>query len=150
MLDYLADKSNAYVVAHADEGQFRNIHNRGNLGYFIGLFVYIFIALFLVLLPRLGQRVSISNSYLRWLIPSRQFIYPVIAMVVLGRIALWCDGAIKDASITALNGNISEFEELFIYYIGLLYILELTGKAFPEPQVRPHQKPITSDDLIRN
>ena len=45
-------------------------------------------------------------------------------MTFINRAALYIDEFLKNNDINSLNSNVSEFEEVFIYYIVFLYILE--------------------------
>ncbi len=114
-----------------DGDEIRNIHNQGNITEYLKLSLYItFIVLFL-LLPFIIKKVNISNPFVRWLIPTQNFIYSLIAMALMNRIALYIDKNLKYATVNALEDNVSEFEEIFINYIFLLYILELKNKKYP-------------------
>lgn len=106
----------------------RNLHNQGNLLHFIKLAVYISFVVILALLPLAKDFISRRIPALAYFIPSRWFILSLIAMVILNQWALYADKSMADAAAVSLNSNISEFEECFIYYIGLLYVRELTKK----------------------
>jgi len=132
--DYLSGETGVKITSGSYEQKPRNIHNQGNLTRYIKQSVYFSFIVLLVLFPILAKRFQFSNKYLNWLIPSQNFIFSLLAMLVLNNLAFYLDNTIKQDSITSLNSNISEFEEIFIYYISLLYLVELERKRIkPSP-----------------
>jgi len=126
--DYFSGKTKKEGLANAYAGdQLRNIHNQGKLLQIIKLLVYIGFAFVLIILPYLFRKIKIENKYVQWLVPSHYLAYSLIAMVVLNQVALYFSNNIS-YEVQALQGNVSEFEEVFIYYIAFLYLHELKEK----------------------
>jgi len=132
LFEYFSGKSTEEVLVEHHGNQIRNIHNQGNITQDFKLAVYISFVLFLVIIPIIVRKIKLSNQYLDLVIPSKYFIYSLISMALLNRLALFIDKNIKYNYISSLNSNISEFEEIFICYIMLLYLLELTHRKFPD------------------
>ena len=59
-------------------------------------------------------------------------MFSLIAMYLLNEVVRYLDKNVKDPSIVSLNGNTIEFQETFIYYIALLYVLDLGTKRLKE------------------
>ncbi len=131
ILDYFDGKSDADIRAESKGSQIRNIHNQGKLNHYFKLTLYISFVLFLVVYPVAAKRFKIANPYLNKIVPSNNFIYPLISMAILNQFAFYLDDAIEHSNIVSLHLNISEFEEIFIYYIMLLYVVELVNKNTP-------------------
>ena len=105
----------------------RNFHNQGNLLPYITKFVYISFALVIIILPLIASRIKNLNKYINWLLPSRKLALSLIAMFFISQFTLFVEGNVE-YELTSLNNNLSEFEEIFIYYIAFLYIFELSKK----------------------
>ena len=125
IVDYYHGRSWKHVLRESGDHEIINFHNQGKRLHYIKLSAYISFVLFLVIVPAIIRKVKTANKYLNWLTPSKYFIYTLISMGVLNRIALLIDKKIEHSSITSLHKNVSEFEEIFIYYIMFLYIYEL-------------------------
>lgn len=129
IVDYYHGRSWTEALAkNGGENNIINIHNQGNLLHYIKLSAYVSFALFLVIVPAIIRKTKFSNIYLNWLIPSTYFIYTLISMTALNQVARFIDKKMEHATVTSLHKNVSEFEEVFIYYIMLLYIFELVYK----------------------
>jgi len=57
------------------------------------------------------------------------FLYTLLTMIFINQLALFMDKHFKRTYIHALNANVSEFEEVFIYFMMFLYIKELKNKS---------------------
>lgn len=129
--DHFSGKSIENIQeAKLDKSQVRNLHNQGHYSNIILWGVYISYVLIILALPVVLKKKKYSNKYLEWIIPSRYLAYALIAMAIVNRIALNFDKTL-DHSNMSLSKNVSEFEEIFIYYIALLYLYELAKKDFP-------------------
>jgi len=126
--DYLSGMSHADLVIKYYNEPITNVHNQGKLTHYFKLSTYVGFVLLLVIIPAIKSRVQLSNRYLGFIVSSKYFIYSLIAMALLNRLALYMDKTVEHSSITSLNSNVSEFEEVFIYYIMLVYLLELKRK----------------------
>jgi hypothetical protein len=132
LFDYFSGRSEQEALAESGSNKIRNIHNQWNLVHYMKNFVYISFILFLVVVPAILRKVKFSNQYLDWIIPSKYFIYTLISMALVNQLAFFLDKAIEHHNINSLYNNISEFEEVFIYYIMLLYLLELIHRKSPD------------------
>ncbi len=144
LFDYFSGRSEQEALAGSSSNKIRNIHNQGNLEHYIKLFVYISFILFLVVVPAIVKKIKLSNQYLDWIMPSKYFIYTLISMALLNRVALFLDKTIEHHNISSLHTNNGEFEEIFIYYIMLLYLLELIHRKFPDGKKREIKSVITN------
>lgn len=133
--DYLSGKTVEEINLDKSRNEIRNIHNYTNLTDPMKLFAYIFFGAIIVVYPFLVKRLNITDKFLKLLVPQHYLIYTLLAMAALNQIALYIDHTMKNNAITSLNYNISEFEEVFIYYIIFLYLIEIKNKLFP---VIPH------------
>ena len=122
--DYILGKSKQQIESESwNKNLIRNFHNQGNLTFYIKLITYIAFVL-LIFSPYLLRKIKINNKYLNQIAPRHYLIYSILSMVFLNRVALYIDKEFKQNDINSLNSNISEFEEVFIYYIVFLYLLE--------------------------
>jgi len=129
-LNLLTDQKQA--VLPVDWG--RNLHNKilddgEQFGGYLKLTARIIIVLGFLLAPLLKNRIPWPK--VRLLIPSRWVIATVMSSYVLSRLAHWLD----DTGVGIIDGvqgnlylNISEFSELGLYYLFLLYITTLSGR----------------------
>jgi hypothetical protein len=101
----------------------RNLHNQGNLTRYIKSSVYVLFALVIVS-PLILKKLKVKIKYIDYFAPQHYFIYTLLAMILLNSVGEYIDDSLKDEKIVALNKNVSEFEEVFIYYIVLLYLWE--------------------------
>jgi hypothetical protein len=108
----------------------RNLHNIGKTTSYIKLFVYFGIVVFFVLFPLIDSKIKIKHQWLKYLKPSTYFIFTVIAMFLINQFALAMEAKFALEN-HALKSNVSEFEVIFIYYIGCLFVYELSLKEFP-------------------
>ncbi len=126
--EYFSGTSNGPAqIASGSNNSIRNIHNQGNLTRLIKFFGYLFFVLIIVF-PFLLKRIKIKNKYLDYFAPEHYFIYTLLSMILLNQAAEYIDDLLKNSEISALNSNVSEFEEVFIYYIVFLLVLE-KGRA---------------------
>jgi len=108
---------------------FRNIHNNGKLTEYFKLTAYIIFGMLLMIYPYLLKKFKIKNPYILWFKPSGYLVYTLLVMIFINQLALFLDKHFKAAHIHALNSNVSEFEEVFIYLIMFLYLRELKNKT---------------------
>lgn len=102
------------------EGHF-NLHNQGNAQTPIKKVVDLGMLLFFFLLPLLSSKLPAALA--RW-IPHRWTIATALIGVALSRTAhVLEDTAVHNGS---LRSNISEFREVFVYWMSLLYLIELS------------------------
>lgn len=110
-----------------DRIEVRNLHNQGDLTDTIKKIVDLGLILFFVILPWCVRETS--GQWLRYIAPSRYFTIAAFAMFFLSKFA----HALQDAgagtvegSIPMLSSNISEFRELFFYYVIMTYLMDVT------------------------
>jgi len=92
--------------------------------------MYSLVALGFVLAPLIGPRIRLP--VLQRLVPSRWCIATVAIMFVTARLAHWLDdlgAGIIDGVQGNLHQNISEFRELSLYFLILLYVLSLLQRC---------------------
>ncbi len=105
----------------------RNIHNQGELLKWIKWFSYLCLIVVFVFLPYKGQFLN-RIKWIKPFVPSKLFVFTILSMIICNQFALYMDQNLKEPNIYSLDGNVSEFEELFIYYIGFLYTLDVTNE----------------------
>jgi hypothetical protein len=112
----------------ADEKQIKinhNIHNLYDVNNMLRLIFYILIAIFIIILPYFSSfRLP---SLLAHFVADIRLQLTVLAFLVISKMA----GIFNDLSHNtnmALHGNISEFEELALYYLFLVYEYNLYWK----------------------
>lgn len=104
----------------------RNIHNIGKTTHYLKLIVYAGMILLFVVLPWVHNKKPIQNKGLQFLIPSAKMGLTLLVMFAVNQFALQMESLFYESGVEhALKSNVSEFEELLIYYIGMLYIRDL-------------------------
>lgn len=111
-----------------DKAKVRNIHNIGHTTEKIKLVVNVGCALLFVLAPLAALRVR--NPYLQYLAPSPWAIATIALLVVLSKWARYLQDSGFNSS-GALRGNLSEFEELLLYYLSLVYLADVARRPSP-------------------
>jgi hypothetical protein len=99
-----------------------NIHNLPDVNNQIRLIFYILIAIFVIILPYISS--SRLPSLLVHFVADIRLQLTVLAFLVISKMA----GIFNDLSHytnLALDGNISEFEELPLYYLLMVYVYKL-------------------------
>jgi len=77
-----------------------------------------------------------TRPLVRYLVPDRFSILTAISMVAVSKLA----HALKDAGIGGrgtISKNISEFRELLIYYIFIVYLIEVMFRRAFQPTEKP-------------
>lgn len=137
--DYLSGKSSLETKKETwDPNIVRNFHNQGKIADYMKLGVYLAFILILVVPIVLKNRLS-NLTWVSWIAPNPYFILTLISMLVLNNLAMYIDRHLKTSTLDSLNSNISEFEEVFIYYIILLYVKE-KGKMLLFSQKQLNEK----------
>jgi len=109
-------------ISFFEAAQTRNLHNIGDADKLIKRLVDVLLVLLFVVAP-LAFAKSRRPLY-RYLTPDRYAILTMAAMFALSRLAHY----LRDAGVGApgtINKNISEFRELTIYYIFLVFLAGL-------------------------
>jgi hypothetical protein len=102
-----------------------NLHNIPDVNNHLRLFFYCLIAIFIIILPYFSS--SRLPSLLNHFASDIRLQLTVLAFLVISKVA----GIFNDLSNftnMALHGNISEFEELPLYYLFLIYVYKLYSK----------------------
>lgn len=124
--DHLTGKEEITKVVVFDN-EVRNIHNNGPMQNLLKLTAYGVIIIFFVLFPLLPAKYKQRHPILNLLNPSRLIITTATCLLILNQIALYLYRKYNTPT-SALTANVSEFEEIMIYYIILLYLREIVKK----------------------
>lgn len=122
-------------VTWAESAQVRNWHNQGNRTDVIKRAVDVGMVLFFLVAPLV--LANSHNRWLRYLTPDRYSILTLVAMVLLRTLAheLANRSTVPRGSI---NQNLSEFRELVIFYLSLVYLIEVVfRRSLPAKDVAP-------------
>ena len=95
-----------------------NIHNQGENSDRFKFVGNLLLGVFFVLLPWL--RFPPRRVWLRFLQPNRRFLLSMLAMVLLSRLAHYLEETVPPEP-NYLDNSISEYRELFTYYVWALY-----------------------------
>lgn len=115
------------AIVFANETEFRNLHNVGSRTSTVKTILFILMVLFFVVFPLLAEKKIFGLQKLDFFVPHRFFVLSLIAMALLNEAALYLSRNM-DFSNPALVGNISEFQETFVYYIFAVYLYDLLKK----------------------
>jgi hypothetical protein len=124
--DYFTGKPEIKQVVVFDQ-KVRNIHNNGPMQNLFKLTSYGVIIIFFVILPLVTSKFKEKHAVLNFLSPSRLIISTAACLLILNQIALYLYHKYNSPS-SSLTANVSEFEEIMIYYIVLLYVSEMVKK----------------------
>ena len=115
-------------------GSFRNIHNIGHTTQVIKSVVDLGMVVLFVALPLAARRVR--WPLLRYAAPTAYSILTLVVMVLVRTLAhgLESQGYGRGGTLT---NNISEFRELVVYYIFLLYVVEIVFLRSPLRRAGP-------------
>jgi hypothetical protein len=122
-------KSAAVVLG---EKNIRNIHNNWNLTSNLKFMAYTLIAVFFVLVPLIPKNRLEKYRVLHYLAPSKYIVTTAVSLLILNQVALYFYQS-HPYTNQSLTGNVSEFEETMIYYIGFLYFREMIYKPLLFP-----------------
>ncbi len=121
-------------IGEEEAAEYRNWHNEGRRAAYTKRVVDVFIVVWFVLIPLFTQRVI--HPVWQFLRPTRWYVVTVMCALVLSELA----HSLNDAGLNPdgmIRRNISEFRELNVYYIGLIYLYELVvlrlGQINPAP-----------------
>lgn len=127
-----------YFTSNTYEGGARNIHNYILRPYGLDFdkvmspVVYFVLGLGFCILPILVYVGKLAHPWFRYLTPEPHSIGTIIVMVAVTQMAFFLD-KIDWHNNHSLKGNITEFGEGFVYYLILVYFVELVFKrATPE------------------
>lgn len=99
-----------------------NIHNQGDATDKFKHAGDVILVLWFVIFPFTGR--WLNGAWVRFLRPSRMFVLSVLAAYLLSRLTHWLNANMAP-SPNPLDTGISEFRELFTYYIAFFYIATL-------------------------
>ena len=106
-------------------GEIRNLHNQKGVLSYMKKTIYLVVFVFFMIIPFL--RSKLSNFKISNWIPSKLIVITALCLTLWSQIAQF----IYHSSIVTNNSlekNISEYEELLIYYLFLVYVLEMLNK----------------------
>ena len=124
--DYLGAKAEKTYVNVLNK-EIRNIHNNGPLQNIFKLLAYTLILIFFIVFPLLPPGKKEKLALINFLSPSRLITTTAISLILLNQFAVYLY-RVYNSPGKSLSGNVSEFEEIMIYYILLLYVNELVKK----------------------
>ena len=110
------------------QAQVRNIHNIGKNTIRIKQVVDLGFFILFALAPLAAIRMR--NPYLRYIAPSPWAIGNLVIMVALSKLAVHLNHSGFNLS-GVLHSNISEFRELLMYYLSLVYLVDVAHRASP-------------------
>lgn len=119
---YQSEVSPVMIIDYDNE--LRNLHNNGEITDIAKMVSYIIIVCLFVIIPLLPSAVTQKYRLFEYLSPSRFIVLTAASLLAVNNLALYFARNYQYRN-AALNGNISEFEEIMIYYIFLLYVSEL-------------------------
>jgi hypothetical protein len=99
-----------------------NIHNKGNTTNHIRLAFYILIIIFVIILPYVPK--AKHPTWISHFVPTVRLQLTLLAMLITS----WLVGVFNNISHStnmSLDGNLSEFEELCLYYLLMMYVYRL-------------------------
>ncbi|MEE8469361.1 MAG: hypothetical protein V3T22_12950 [Planctomycetota bacterium] len=121
-------------VPGAERATLRNFHNQEGVLRWMKLGVDSTLALFFVALPWAGRRIQ--HPTVRWSMPSRWLTATLSLSLLVSRVAHYGTDHGWPTNGT-IESNVSEFRELFTYYIFLLYLFDLGLRRPPRPGKDP-------------
>jgi hypothetical protein len=109
-------------------GEHFNLHNRWDINRWLKKVVDVGFVVFFVLLPLGAKKLP---ARFRPLLPDLHSALTLLGGLLVSQIAHWLDDAGWTHNLS-LHNNISEFREVFTYWLGLLYLWELTRRRRAE------------------
>ena len=110
-----------------DPEQVRNIHNIGDTTKHIKRIADAFLILFFGLMPLVLRKTT--HPLIRSVLPSPYSVLTLVVMLVMRSLA----HGLQDAGFGdpgSIEKNISEFRELNIYYLAMIYLLDVARRPF--------------------
>jgi hypothetical protein len=120
-IDYGWHYFELWTGTRSPEGTFRNLHNIGKAHHPIHTFGIVLAVLCFGLFPLLGARTRIAVT--RYRPPHVLYVATLASMIVVGQAVRLLNRVVETNQ--SLKGNLTEFEEVYIYYIFFLYLCEL-------------------------
>ena len=115
-------------VSTDDAAEIRNLHNIGNADRALKRIIDGAMVLAFVIAPIALRWVR--NGLIRYLTPDPYFLLTMLTALIVSTTA----HALDDRGLgVGLSSHISEFREVIIYYIGMIYIFDLGKRDPPEP-----------------
>ncbi len=111
-----------------EQASVRNLHNIGGTTQDIKYIGNIVMILMFVVMPFVATRST--SQWWRYFRPSRYLVITAVVTFLLARLAhyLYDSGYYPDGPISS---NISEFREVMVYYVWLIYFCVLARKQWP-------------------
>jgi len=111
------------------ETEVRNLHNQGNLLGYMKKTMYAVVFIFFIILPFLQEKFN--KFYLATWIPSKLIIITAMCLTIWSQIAQFIYHSTIETN-NSLEKNISEYEELLVYYLFLVYVIEMIQRKNPK------------------
>lgn len=134
----LENTGNVAVMDIDYSKEVRNLHNNGDVTSISKMLSYVLIVTLFVVIPLASPAMHRYAPSLKYLSPSRMMIATAACLLIVNHVALYLYRNYEHSN-QALNGNISEFEEIMTYYIFFLYIRELVYSLKPYLLVQYYQ-----------
>jgi hypothetical protein len=99
-----------------------NVHNTPNVNNYIRLVFYIVILIFVIILPYFPS-IKLP-SFIKHFVPTIHLQLTVLAFLVISKL-VGIFNNISTSTNMVLDGNLSEFEELALYYLVTVYVHRL-------------------------
>ena len=122
--DYFTSYDSGAVMMIDYNTEIRNLHNNGKITNVSKMISYATIVGLFVVIPLIPSTTREKYPFYKHLSPSRLIVMTAVCLLIVNNLALYFYRYTEHPN-SALNGNISEFEEIMTYYIFLLYIAEL-------------------------
>ncbi len=104
----------------------RSVHSISGVTALLKNLVYLGFGLFFICTTFFPEKIP---ELVRPFLPSRMILLTILALLIVSNTAWYINYVLKITGTQSLYGNISEFEEIVIYYIFFLYLRELRGRA---------------------
>ena len=116
-----------YHIPGDEQAVVRNFHSRDqHMLNHLKTFIYLFIMVVFVLIPLIGEKVF--PAFIKLFICSPKIILTTIALEIVSLSAFNLIYTLDNYGNHSLDNNISEFGEGIIYYILMLYMIEIFHK----------------------
>jgi hypothetical protein len=120
-----------------------NIHNTGNTTNYIRLIFYILVVIFVIILPYVPS--SKQPSWVNHFVPTVRLQLTLLAMLITSKL-VGIFNEMSHSTNMALHGNLSEFEELCLYYLLMMYVYRL---YYNDRRAALQKRGLQADSILR-
>lgn len=139
-LDYGVHYLELLLGEEVYQGNF-NLHNQGKNTSVLKSVADLLAVIWFVILPLVSQRIR--NPWLNYIAAPPMVVLTVISGLLLSQLAHYCDD-IGMAIRPSLSSNISEFREMFTYYLWVLYVWHITHTPWPARHINKPEEPVST------